>query len=170
MSRHGRPLSKLPVDQQRESKESYNLLYTLHSTQVVDRIGIGLIATETMKDETLSRIQYWIRKGQTTIPRQEPDSVRKFSPIMHELTLAANGIVMKQDRMVLPTSLQGKSIKLAHRGSHPGRSGIERRLRYHFFFHDMFDKVKDFVESCETCSIFIDKKTKEPIRPHEVPK
>ena len=170
MSRHGKPLCKLSVEQQRESEESSNLLYMLHSTQVVDRIGIGLIATETMKDETLSKIQTMIKKGQTAIPRQESDNVRKFSPIMHELTLAANGIIMKHDRMVLPTSLQGKAIELAHRGSHPGRSGMERRLRYHFFFHDMFGKVKDFVESCEICSVFVDKKTKEPIRPHEVPK
>ena len=71
--------------------------------------------------------------------------------------------------MVLPNSLQNKAIELAHRGSHPGRSGIERRLRYHFFFHNMLQKVKDFVEKCETCSIFVDKKTTEPIRCHENP-
>ena len=169
MSRHGKPLHMLTIEQQKESEESSNLLYMLHSTQVVDRMGIGHIATETLKDETLSKIQAFIRKGQTTIPRQESDGVRKFAPIMHELTLAANGIVMKQDRMVLPESLQSTAIELAHRGSHPGRSGIERRLRYHFFFHNMFDKVKEFVESCETCSVFVDKKTKEPIRSHKVP-
>ena len=71
--------------------------------------------------------------------------------------------------MVLPVFLQSLAIELAHRGSHPGRSGIERRLRYHFFFHDMFAKVKKFVESCEDCSVFVDKKTKEPIRHHKVP-
>ena len=169
MSRHGKPLHMLTIEQQKESEESSNLLYMLHSTQVVDRMGIGHIATETLKDETLSKIQAFIRKGQTTIPRQESDGVRKFAPIINELTLAANGIVMKQDRMVLPESLQSTAIELAHRGSHPGRSGIERRLRYHFFFHNMFDKVKEFVESCETCSVFVDKKTKEPIRSHKVP-
>ena len=94
MSRHGKPLRKLSVDQQKESEESTNLLYMLHSTQDVDRIGIGQIATETMKDEALSRIQSFIRKGQTAIPRNESDSVRKFSPIMQELTLTSNRIAM----------------------------------------------------------------------------
>ena len=90
-------------------------------------------------------------------------------PIMHELTLARNGIILKQERMVLPESLQSLAIELAHRGSHPGRSGIERRLRYHFFFHNMFDKVKEYVESCDECTLFSDKKTKKSIRHHKVP-
>ena len=62
MSRHGKILSKLPLDQQKESEESANLLYVSHSTQVVDRIGIGRIAIETRKDETLSKVQAYIRK------------------------------------------------------------------------------------------------------------
>ena len=49
--------------------------------------------------------------------------------------------------MVLPESLHDTDIQLAHRGSHPGRSGIERRLRYHFFFHGMYDKVKQFAKN-----------------------
>ena len=72
--------------------------------------------------------------------------------------------------MVLPESLHSLAIQLAHRGSHPGQSGIERRLRYHFFFHSMFDKVKNFVQQCTACSIFVDKKSKEPITHHEIPK
>jgi hypothetical protein len=46
---------------------------------------------------------------------------------------------------------------------------MERRLRYHFFFHDMASKVSRFVESCSHCSIYVDKKTKEPINHHRVP-
>ena len=169
LSRHAKPLSKLPVSEQKESHELSNLLYMLHSTPVVDHISIGKIAMETKKDATLSKIQVLLQKGRTSVPKKESGAVRKFNPIMHELTLARNGIILKQERMVLPDSLQSLAIELAHRGSHPGRSGIERRLRYHFFFHDMFAKVKKFVESCEDCSVFVDKKTKEPIRHHKVP-
>ena len=61
------------------------------------------------------------------------------------------------------------AIELSHRGAHPGRCGIERRLRNHFFFHDMFYKVHEFVKSCRECSMFVDKKTKEPLDHHQVP-
>ena len=169
MSRHSKPLHKLSSTEQKENQEISNLLYMLHSTQVVDYISIGKISEETRKDKVLCKIQNMIRKGQRSIPKNEDDDVRKFDPILQDLTLAANGIILKDDRLVLPTSLQPLAIELAHRGSHPGRSGIERRLRYLFFFHNMFSKVKDFVQECDVCSVFVDKKTKEPIRHHQVP-
>ena len=95
--------------------------------------------------------------------------MRKFEPILSELSLTGNGIILKGDRIVLPESLQLRAIELAHRGAHPGQSGIGRRLRYHFFFHGLFDKVKKFVEQCKECSMFTDKKTKEPIEHHKIP-
>ena len=33
----------------------------------------------------------------------------------------------------------------------------------------MNKKVKEFVESCDGCTMFVDKKTKEPTKPHQVP-
>ncbi|CAB4041174.1 Transposon Tf2-9 poly [Paramuricea clavata] len=83
--------------------------------------------------------------------------------------MTANGIILKGEKIVLPSNLQDTAIRLAHRGAHPGQSGLERRLRYHFFFHNMSKKIEEFVKSCNHCSMFIDKKTKEPIKPHRVP-
>ena len=106
------------------------------------------------------------KKGHSGVLNNASDEVKKFRPIMQELTLVSNGIIFKDDRIVLPESLQKLAISLAHRGSHPGQSGIERRLRFHFFFHKMYNKVKKFVASCKECSMFVDKKTKEPIKSH----
>ncbi|CAB4037290.1 Retrovirus-related Pol poly from transposon [Paramuricea clavata] len=71
--------------------------------------------------------------------------------------------------MILPTKLQEKAIQIAHKGAHPGQQGLKRRLRYNFFFHGMDKKVEEFVKSCSNCNVFVDKKTKEPIKPHRVP-
>ena len=49
------------------------------------------------------------------------------------------------------------------------QSGIERRLRFHFFFHDMQKKVAEFVKTCQTFCSFTDKKTSHPLKAHEVP-
>ena len=46
---------------------------------------------------------------------------------------------------------------------------MERRLRFHFFFHNMDIKVSSFLAKCVECSIFTDKKCKEPIKAHTVP-
>ena len=169
LSRHSKPLSKLPVSQRKEPEELNNLLYMLHVTPVLDQIGIGTIARETGKDKVLKEIQKHIRKGEPNIPKKADSAVQKFSQIYPELMITGNGIIFKDDRIVLPENLQGKAMELAHRGSHTGQSGIERRLRFHFFFHDMYKKTKQFLQSCEPCTLFTQKKTKEPITPHEVP-
>ena len=41
--------------------------------------------------------------------------------------LTGNRIVLKDERMVLPATLQ--EIKLAHTAAHPGQQGLKQRLR-----------------------------------------
>ena len=89
--------------------------------------------------------------------------------MLSEITLTGNGILLKSERIILPESLHDDVIKLAHRGNHPGISGLERRLRSHFFFFNMQEKVTRFITMCSDCNIFTDKKTTEPIIPHKVP-
>ena len=67
---------------------------------------------------------------------------------------------------MLPDKLQRTAIELAHRGAHPGQSGLARRLRYHFFFHGMTERIENLVLRCQHCNVFVDKKTFEPIKHH----
>ena len=46
---------------------------------------------------------------------------------------------------------------------------MERRLRQHFFFHDMQQQIKDYIDKCTDCFLFSDKKTQEPMIAHAVP-
>ena len=169
ISRHAKPLTKLPLNEQTEATDLNNLLYTLHTTPIIDRITLAKISSETAKDETLSNLRTIVEKGQTFIPKSANESLSRFQPILPQITVTGNGILLKDERMILPKSLHLEAIKLAHQGSHTGQSGIQRRLRYHFFFHDMNKFVEQFVTTCPDCQIFTDKKTSEPIQPHTVP-
>ena len=165
-----KPLSRIPKPEQEEADELNNLLYALHTTSIVDHIGLSTIANETSKDPTLTKIKKYVNKeGQRWIPKGASSEARKFQQILPELTLTENGILLKGDRMVLPSSLHCKAIELAHRGAHPGQSGMERRLRFYFFFYNMYDKVKDFVQGCSDCDGYVDKKTKEPLNHYKIP-
>ena len=108
-------------------------------------------------------------KGQTWISKSANKKLRKFSQILPTITVTNNGILFKDDRIILPESLHDEAIELAHRGSHPGDTGIQKRLRYHFFFHDLNEKVNKFVEMCHDCQSHTDKKTHEPLAHHAVP-
>lgn len=169
LSRHGKPFSKLPEKQQIEADELQNLLYCLHVTPIIDQLGISSIAKQTEEDPTLSELLLIVKSGKTWIPKTASKDLQKFQPILNEITLSGNNILLKSDRIILPEKLQETAIQLAHRGSHPGISSMERRLRSHFFFHNMQSKVMKFVNTCIHCKMFVDKKTSEPIEYHKTP-
>ena len=135
----------------------------------MDRINLQTIADKTKEDKTLMKIQEIVQKGQTWIPKTESEAVRKFTRILPEITIASSGILLKGERIILPDELQLLAIQLAHRGSHPGQSCMERRLRYHFYFQDMNVKVQKFITECKECKLFTDNKCKEPLKSHNVP-
>ena len=110
-----------------------------------------------------------IWKGQNWIPKNSPDKSEKFNPILDEITVTGNDILIKNDRMILPIKQQTEAISVAHKGSHPGVYQLERQLWYHFFFCNMQQKVICYVDSCIDCKAFIDKKTSKPLCFHKVP-
>ena len=169
LSRRATPLHMLSVEEQHEPDELNNLLYMIHTTPYMDSIGLGTISQHTSNDNVLSALRGIINAGKTWIPKDADPALQKFSSILPSITVTGNGILLKEERIILPQSLQQQAIKLAHRGSHPGEIGLQQRLRYHFFFHDMNKQVKDFVSSCPDCQSFTDKKTSEPLAPHSVP-
>lgn len=169
ISRRATPLSRLTTEEQDEPDSISKLLYMIHSTPIVDNIGLRVIAEETTTDKILNKLRSIIRKGQAWIPRNANPSLCKFLPILSSITVTDNGILLKDERIILPETLQQKAIEFAHRGSHPGESGLQRRLRYHFFFHDMNKLVHSYVQGCVDCQAFVNKKTQEPLVSHAVP-
>ena len=169
ISRHSISWEKLPIDQKNEADDLTKLLYFLHMTPVIDNIGIHTIAKHTSSDKVLSDLREIVCEGRKWIHRNADPALKRFTPILPEITVAQNGILLKGERMVLPRSLQQTAITLAHKGSHPGQTSIQRRLRNHFFFHSMNEMVQNFVSTCKSSEKFTDKKVMEPIVPHKVP-
>ena len=169
LSRHATPWKDVPEGEQTEAADLNNLLYMLHTTPMIDRITLAGISTATTGDLVLAELRDMVNRGQTHIPKSSTDELKRFGKIIHEITVTGNGILLKGDRIILPQSLHAEAVRLAHQGSHTGQSGITRRLRYHFFFHGMDEIVREFVNGCQLCQVFTDKKTREPIMPHKVP-
>ena len=145
LSRRAVPIQSLSDEEQQRSDSINNLLYTLHTTPIMDRITLKAIAEETASDTVLVKLQELVKSGKTWIPKHEEDALQRFKAILPEITITGNGILLKNDRIILPATLQPLAIQLAHQGSHPGETSMERRLRYHFYFHDMNKKVSKFL-------------------------
>ena len=169
LSRRATPIKKCSKEEIEHAESLNNLLYTLHTTPIIDKITLKRIAEETANDTTLSKLQEIVKTGKTWIPKHAEEALQNFKTILPEITITGNGILLKGDRIILPESLQTVAIELTHQGSHPGQSSMERRLRYHFYFHQMKAKVKKVHDECVDCNIFTDIKLKEPQKSHQVP-
>ena len=171
ISRNGKPWKEVPKEQRKEADDLKNLDFMLHMTPIVDAIGIKEIATEALKDKKLQKLADVISNHIST---QEKLNLLKtelapFKKVLHEMSVMANGLIFKGDRIILPESLQSKMLTLAHLGAHPGQGGLERRLRSHFYFPGLNNLVQQFVEKCHECQMFSRKFTKEPIIANRVP-
>ena len=168
LSRHAKPWKYIPKQEKGEANELNRFLYIIHALPVMDALGVKEIAEETAKDQILSKLQKLISAGYSRIPKTDIQ-LRPFRKILHEITYLANGTLLKDDRIILPTSLHNKAIKLAHLGAHPGQKRLKSRLRSHFYITDLDEQVKRYADDCLRCQAFTDKQTKEPIQPNRVP-
>ena len=110
-----------------------------------------------------------MRNNQNWIPKSDPTELQKFQGLVPEISVSGNGILLKNERIILPEYMQKGAIELAHQGAHTGESGLKGRLRYHFFFHGMHEKVVNHIKGCLECNMLVDKKTKEPTKSHKIP-
>ena len=65
LSRNAKNLTLLPCDQQNEADDINNLLYLLHTTPIIDHLGLAEIAAETQKDGTLQKKTKLINNAKT---------------------------------------------------------------------------------------------------------
>lgn len=47
-------------------------------------------------------------------------------------------------------------------------TGLKRRMRSHFWFPRMDAKIEEFVASCQHCTMYTSKRTRELLQPHSV--
>ena len=113
----------------------------------------------TQEDEQLSAITKCIRSNKD--PKQM--GVNKlYRNVWNELSLTTQGIVLKEDVIVLPPSLYQKSIDSAHEG-HGGMSLCKRLLKNICWFPKLDTMVNNTIQDCAPCQCNENTTTNEPI-------
>ena len=139
LSRRGKPLAEIPIEQQKEVDDIKNILYMLHTTPIIDNLGLTRIARETNKVEILKQLREIIERGPRWIPNTSDACLKKFEQVIPEITLTSNGILLKS----------------------------ERKRKYAKESINIY--AKESVNNCLNCATFINKKTTEPLLSHKLP-
>ena len=81
-----------------------------------------------------------------------------------------DGIVLRENRIVVPQSLRKEILKLAHE-THQGVVKTKQSLRTRFFFSDgMDDAIETKVKNCQACIVDQPLKKYTPLRPTPLPR
>ena len=100
-------------------------IWFLNYGPYVESISMDKIIEETKEDGILKQLKCYIKKGY--IPKKDRPlaAYRKILPYM---TISDEGLIMKDEKIILPKSLWERAIQKAHQGAHPDMSGMKRRI------------------------------------------
>ena len=162
LSRHAVPWSKIPRSWKNETQEFEKTVWFLQFAPYTESISFDKMIEHTHKCEVLQRLKKCIVKGY--IPKKDVQ-LQPYHQLLGSLTISDVGLVLKDDKIVLPESLWKKAVDKAHQGGHPGMTSLKRRLRSHFWIPKLNALVQKKVEGCHTFQVCTKKTTKEPIAP-----
>lgn len=124
-------------------------------------ISLEEIRDETKRDEILIAVKLALESG-----NWHPDLFR-FQAFSKELGIS-NGIIIRNERIVLPKKLRSRALDIAHRG-HPGIVAMRRNLREKVWWPCMDRDVIEKIEECAGCAAVRSQMPPEPMFRKEMP-
>lgn len=116
---------------------------------VAESIPIAVTFEKVIEDsKNDASIQKAIEALQEGIRENMP---KEFKPYVDELC-SVDGVLLRGNRLVIPTQLQERIVTLAHE-AHPGMAAMKRRLRQKVWWPQMDKQVESFVKRCKECTI-----------------
>ena len=165
LSRHAMPLNQIPSEQMEETNELEKTIWYLQYSPYLEAIKMESIVKETERDPVMKKLKDFLKKGHSHT--QDPD-LKPYTKFVDKLMITQTGIVMKEERIILPPSLIEKALKKAHQGSHPGITNMKRRIRSHFWFPRLNEEIESWVKNCKQCQMFTPASRKHNLMPHQL--
>jgi hypothetical protein len=137
------------------------LINTIVDECLPSRISMAQLITATQDDKQIVEVKKALK-----LKRWGNDIdgslIKPFKSIWHELSVSREGILMRNDIIVIPGSLQTSIIEYAHEG-HMGMQLCKRLLRNICWFPAMDSMIETAIENCVPCAANTMSVTTEPI-------
>lgn len=125
------------------------------------------IKLETVKDEVLTAVIDCYQKGWASNKINITEAVRPFWSMRQELHVI-NGILFRNEKIVIPTSLRNDMLLRIHEG-HLGIEKCKRRARAVMWWPSMGAQVEQAVRRCGVCQRHRAAQPRQPLSPHAAP-
>ena len=108
MSRHAVPSRHVPKTEADEPNELEKTVWFLNFVPFTEAVSMEDIIKETKHDKTLRKLRKALQKGYINKGDQ---GLLGYSKVFQEITTSDEGLMMKGDRIILPSSLVSKALK-----------------------------------------------------------
>ena len=119
-----------------------------NDTQELGAISWSLLATETAADVSLGPLLRSVEQGKP-ISSDDP-TLTSLRPICESL-YAEEGVLLYQDRVVVPPSLRRRVLQNLH-PAHQGTSSMEQRARTIVYWPGISKDIRETREGCADCN------------------
>ena len=130
-------------------------------------ISLEDIKEATEKDEELSILSRTIQQSFPETHNLTNPLIRQYFPVRNDLMVCEGGLIMFQDRMVIPKSLRGRILETLH-SAHQGVDGMRARARNTVYWPGLNAAIKQKRDNCSVCNKIAPSQAREPIQmlPH----
>lgn len=143
-----------------EYKELSGMIHVITRRVCLSEENYGTYLDAIQEDGKLNRIIEYVIKGWPSYHQLDEFS-RRFHRVKDELHFE-NRLLLRNDRLVVPVSLQSKMCKWLHL-AHLGIEKTLARAREQFYWPGMTKDIKELVQSCSICEQFRRNNQKEPL-------
>ena len=157
----------IPTKKQDKETEAEFQVHLIMSSLPMSEIQRKRFRQETSNDEALQRPQAVVQAGWPNKKSDFTEDIRPYFSIRDEIT-EMNGILMKGERVIVPSSLRKEMKARIHEG-HLGIEKCKARARETMFWPGINGEITEMVQQCSACLATRVYQQKEPLASHEVP-
>lgn len=139
-----------------------NLDVTIAQVLKIKPTHMESLQSETKLDPTLVQLRTHIIVGWPDSMSDIQEALRPFWCFRDELAIL-DGLVMKGNRVVVPSALREETLNLLHEG-HQGLTATLQRARRTVYWPKLQDDISQMIQQCEDCQKHAKKKPRPPER------
>ena len=144
--------------------------YQVHfviSNLPISRSKFQELKQETCNDSVLQAVITLVKNSWPESFSECPSTAKPFYNVKEELSLA-DGVLLKVDRVVLPSSMRADMLKPIHEG-HIGIEKSKTRAREVMYWPRMNAEIEDYISKYSVCLQHRSRQQKESLISHDIP-
>ena len=129
-------------------------------------VVIDKVREETQKDAVLKKLAERISKGDWGSHHHDKD-IAPYLRVRDELSIA-EGLIFRENRIVLPQKLQKTTVQVGHSMGHLGKTKTKQMLCEKYWLPLMNSMIDTAIDQCYECQVAKRDSKEEPIKVSEI--